>query len=140
MKTYIDYAQAGTRMIRMQVRCKGDCPKVLVQRRGPSQNLRLDKTNEYGEIVFEMSVPPHGLLGKHETAMCYDCRQRLLYGGERPGELLAIYAQDVYQWIQSTIAEAGTPLAEAERMAARFVGFVPLRVLQEPSRGDTYYG
>jgi len=90
-KPYITYV--GNRYVQ-QVRCKGDCPKVLVQRRGIGQNLRVEKTDDYGELVIEMRMPS-GLLAKHETAMCYDCRTRLRSGGARPGELEAIYAQDV---------------------------------------------
>ena len=139
MESYITYAPFLRRHIISEVRCKGECRTVLVQRRGPGQNLRLDKTNDYGEIVLEM-LTDTGLLGKHETAMCFNCRQRLRAGGARPGELRDIYAQDVHQWIEDAVMQSGLAPADAEAMAAQFAGFVPVRVLDEPSRGDTYYG
>jgi len=121
----------------LEVRCKGDCPTVLVARRGIAQNFRVDRTSEYCELVIETDVGD-GLLGKHETAVCKACRERILSGGLRDGELAAIYTQDVHQWIVSATVAAKPRLTReaAERMAARFASFVPLRALPERGRGD----
>lgn len=120
----------------MSVKCKGACPKILVQRRGPAQNLRLDRTSEYGELVIEMRET-NGLTSKHETAMCRDCRERLRALGGTYDELKAIYDEDLAQWLYSAL-HAGTPKADAERMLARFAGRIPLRALQERGRGETF--
>lgn len=138
MTPYIDYIRWHTGFVVNRVRCKGGCTKVLIHRRGIAQNFRVDKTDEYGEVVLELRLP-NGLLGKHETAMCYDCRKRLHAEGPNPGELEAIYAQDVYQWIESAIMESHLTREDATHRAARFATYVPTRVLDEPSRGATYF-
>lgn len=134
MRPYIHYD--GKTL--MEVHCKGDCPAILLKRRGPAQNLRVDKTNDYGELVLEMRNGD-GQLSKHETAMCRACRERLRSGGARFGELETIYAQDVFQWIESTIV-SGKSRAESEMMAAKFADRVPLRALPEAGRGETWMG
>lgn len=122
------------------VRCKGDCSTVLVQRRGVAQNLRVDKTNAYSELVIEMLVD-YGNLGQHETAVCKKCRERILTGGLRVGELQSIYDQDIIQWIASATVAARPRLMRinAQTRAARFAGFKPLRALEDRGRGDTAY-
>lgn len=135
LKPYIKYSGH----VMLEVRCKGDCPAVLVLRRGPAQNLRIERTPDYCELVIEMDVG-NGLLGKHETAVCKPCRERILAmppGDALSAELTAIYAQDVHQWIVSatTAARPRIPLERAQAMAARFA-FQPLRPLHELGRGD----
>lgn len=125
LKPYITYI--GHVMV--EVRCKGDCPTVLVRREGP--------TPDYSELVIEIQVDG-GRLGRMETAVCKACRARILSGGLREGELDAIFAQDMHQAVISatTAARPRIPRDRALAMAARFAHFIPLRALDERGRGD----
>lgn len=136
LKPYIKYQGH----VMLEVRCKGTCDAILVLRRGPAQNLRIERTPDYCELVLEMDAG-NGLIGKHETAVCKPCRERILAmepGDALSAELAAIYAQDVHQWIVSatTAARPRLPLDRAQQLAARFAFFVPLRPLPERGRGD----
>lgn len=136
LKPYIKYHGH----VMLEVRCKGDCDAILVLRRGPAQNLRIERTPNYCELVIETDTG-NGLLGKHETAVCKPCRERILAmepGDALTAELIAIYAQDVHQWIVSATTAARPRLAldQAQRLAARFAAFTPLRPLRERGRGD----
>lgn len=103
----------------MEVRCKGECMTKLLVRRGVAQNLRIDKTPDYGEITFVMK-DANGRMSKHVTAMCRACRDRLLVLGPRDGELDAIYGQDYLQWIDEEMRANRSSRAKAEAMATQF--------------------
>jgi hypothetical protein len=121
---YIDYDKAGKML---QVRCKGACNTVLV-------TAGWKPTLMYCELVIAMREPD-GIFSKHETAVCKPCRDRLIYAGPQPGELEAIFAEDVEQWIDEAIRGKLKPLVAyqlGERQALR----TPLRVLNEPSRRE----
>lgn len=135
MEPYITFVNG----IMMEVRCKGACDALLLQRRGPAQNLRVDKTNDYGELVLAMQ-DPDGMRSKHETAMCRACRLRLRMNGARPGELDDIYAQDVAMWITEAVVVGRIAIEEAEALADRFAQRIVLGVVDEPGRGETYLG
>lgn len=121
---YIDYNARGKML---QVRCKGACGVVLV-------TADWKPTQEYGELVIALREPS-GMLSKHETAMCARCRRRLLVSGAQPGELEAIYAEDVEQYIDSAI-RYGLSATQAYQMGERQALRTPLRVLNEPSRPE----
>lgn len=135
-KPYITYRGS----IPMAVRCKGACPAVLVQRQGLSRNLAMLPTVHYTELVIEM-LTDTGLLGKHETAVCKACRERILASPGTPevlAELRAIYDQDVVQWKVSamTAAKPRATREQADKMASRFASFKPIQALDERGRGD----
>jgi hypothetical protein len=119
----------------MEVRCKG-CQKPLVVRRGPAQNLRMDRTNDYAELVIEM-CNPDGQLSKHETPMCHECADRLRTTGGTFAELKALYDEDMKQHYASTVIAGHAP-KEVERMLAKFTDRMPLRALSERGRGETF--
>src|SRR5262249_1983807 len=118
---YIEYSEG-----RMVVRCKGECKEIIVFKGCP--------TSHYAELVLEMQEPS-GMLSKHETGVCTQCKARILFHGPSIGELDAIYAQDVEQW-KATAEHAGTSPADVLRMAAMFAGRIPLRALDEKGRGE----
>lgn len=127
LKPYVKYN--GHTII--EVRCKGDCDTV-VARRDP--NGELCATPEYTSLILETSVDSvRDLLGHHETIVCRACADRILALAPKAmaAELATIYAQDVYQWIVSatTVARPRVAQADAERMAAPFAAYVPLRVV-----------
>jgi hypothetical protein len=121
---YIDYDKRGQML---QVRCKGACGVVLV-------TMGWKPTAEYGELVISLREPD-GMLSKHETAMCAGCRRRLICGGARPGELEAIYAEDVEQYIDTAIRYK-LSATQAYQMGERQALRTPLRVLNELSRPE----
>lgn len=123
---FIDYDQRGN-VIR--VRCKGDCNTILVD--GKNQ-----PTPDYCEVVLGMREPD-GLLSKHETAVCRGCRTRLIADGPRPGELEALFAEDVEQWIDTAI-RGGLKAMQAYKLGERQALRQPLRVLDEPSRAEAH--
>lgn len=111
----------------MEVRCKGACQTKLLVRRGPAQNLRIDKTPDYGEVTFVMTNAD-GQASRHVTAMCRACRDRLLMLGPRDGELAAIYNQDYLQWIDEEMRANRSSYKSAEAMAQQFRNRVAERV------------
>lgn len=126
LKPYITYRGHDL----MEVRCKGDCTTVLVHR----VDGVIKPTSEYTSLLLETSVDAaRDLLGKHETIVCRACAARILAlpPAAQAAALAAIYAQDVHQWIVSAVTAARPHVSrpDAERMAAPFATFVPLRVL-----------
>jgi hypothetical protein len=114
----------------METRCKGACPRVIVAR----VNGKLRKTTYYSELVIAMREP-NGLFSKHETGVCQSCKTRIVRDGPQPGELEAIYAQDMEVMITNAVRH-GIPMAEALQMSTHFVARQPLRALDEKGRGE----
>jgi hypothetical protein len=110
----------------VEVRCKGACTRVVATDHGI--------TPQYVELVIAMREP-NGLFSKHETAMCRACKTRIVSDGPQPGELEAIYAQDMAQMISCAV-RGGTSMPEALRMAEHFIARQPLRALNEKGRGE----
>lgn len=117
----------------VEVRCKGECTTVTMTRL-PGNGGLLTKTTDYAELVIAMREA-NGLFGKHETGVCHSCKARILNDGPQPGELEAIYAQDIEQWMSSAV-RMGSTAAEALLMADRFISRTPIRALDEKGRGE----
>ena len=128
-RPYIIYG--GVIRRRREVRCKGACETVLAtyDRQG-----RLHPEVAYSELVIVLKLP-NGTYGKHETAMCQMCKLRIVHDGPRPGELGAIYAQDVETWI-SEARKTGLSLEKVVAIAEKFTSRVPVTVLNAPGRGE----
>jgi hypothetical protein len=114
----------------VEVRCKR-CPAVLTAR----INGGLKNTPHYAELVIAMRLP-NGLFGKHETGMCKACKQRIVHDGPQPGELEAIYAEDMAVMIDNAVQLGGVSLPTALKMAEEFISWQPLRALDEKGRGE----
>lgn len=109
-----------------EVRCKGTCTAVTVIHGKP--------TAVYTELVIEMREA-NGLLSKHETGVCIGCKMRILRDGPRLGELIAIFEQDVEQWIANA-HRAGMRPMEIDRLVFEQRRRVPIRALHERGRGE----
>lgn len=128
-RPYIIYG--GVIRRRREVRCKGACETVVAKY--DVMGRKLIPTEAYTELVIVLKLP-NGVYGQHETAMCRSCFTRIIMDGPRPGELGAIYAQDIETWI-SEARKAGVSLVKAVAMAEKFSSRVPVTALTAPGRG-----
>ncbi len=117
------------------IRCKG-CTAVIAARRGIGRQFRIDKTPEYRLLMIELRDPRDGQLVSHVTPMCATCCDRFRSGQHTQDELNALYDSDKEQWIASTVKTGAAPLAEAQRMCARFADRVPTRALSDRYAGQ----
>jgi hypothetical protein len=113
----------------VEVRCKL-CHAPIMDTSGGT----LGPTPAYAELVVAMS-DPNGLLSKHETGCCRDCRERVLAEPLTDFELSALYACDLLQWAED--AKIG---GVSEEYAAEALAWLrarkPLRVLADAGQGD----
>jgi hypothetical protein len=129
-----DYMEFHGRTL-VAVHCKGACPNTIaVKRPGVAAGAGMVKTPQYAELVIAMREP-NGLFSKHETGVCQMCKTRIVRDGPQPGELEAIYAQDMEVMITNAVRH-GIPMAEALQMSTHFVARQPLRALDEKGRGE----
>jgi hypothetical protein len=108
------------------VKCRNTCQTVLAVDNIP--------TDAYCELVITL-LEPNGLLSKHETPVCKACRGRILAANFRPGELEAIFAEDIEEWIIQAKRHGFSDEIIA-KSAVREALRRPLRALDELSRRD----